>query len=458
MRTRVGTFAPLSALRSASLPRERRGTFATALVFVEWLRRTKQGLWQMLPLAETHLEPGSSSARVPSPYKGYGVGIDPSYLAKPWSGRTPTEKQRAAFAEAHADWLPDYALFCALRDRFGTDDWTAWNRDIRVRRPAALRRWKRELAAEIQRHADDQWRAHTAFADLRRAARGINLAGDVSFYLPLQSPLVWANRRAFDVRADGTLPRVSGVIDGPRSHYGRQMWGHPLYRWSLFGRPAAMRVWRLRLRHAAELYDMVRLDFSAGFFQYGALVPGNADADRLRPGPGAAVLRELLAYCHALGLHAYAEDAGGRMHELHQTLRAFHVPGIRILRFAYNEQLGEVVPYYADTASYPRRTVALTSTHDTDTLFGYVRKLTSAERRVLAKAVGVRASDDPRILARRLREAVLRSSAAFVLVPIQDWLLTDDRINVPGTERPVGDPNWRYRLTVPIERLPTHLF
>ena len=63
-------------------------------------------------------------------------------------------------------------------------------------------------------------------------------------------------------------------------------------------------------------------------------------------------------------------------------------------------------------------------------------------------------SADETLLASRLRGAVLASPARYSIIPIQDWLLTRDRINVPGTERPTGDRNWRYRMDVRVERLP----
>jgi len=433
------------------------GTFGTGRLFVDWLARTGQGAWQFLPLSETHLEPGSRSVRVPSPYKGYGVGFDPRYLPPEDAGRMPSPAELRAFRSVQASWLPTYALFCALRDRFGTDDWTTWEKGIRVRRPKALRLWQAELADEIEEHERLQWRLHAAYARLRADAKraDIRLIGDLPFYLPLQSPTVWAHQECFDIRADGKPSRVSGVPSGPRAHFGRQVWGHPLYRWNRpSAGPAIARLWRMRIRYHAALYDLVRFDHAKGLFFYGAMDPKGAARDTVLPGPGASLLRHLVGYARKEGLTLFAEDAGDRLEELRATLLKLGVPGIRILRFAYNEKKKTIERDYADPANYREDAVAYTSTHDTETLMGYLRLLTVKEKRHLCEHVRVEYSEDAGLLAARLRGAVLSSPARFSIIPVQDWLLTTDRINVPGTERPTGDRNWRWRLDVPVERLP----
>jgi 4-alpha-glucanotransferase len=53
---------------------------------------------------------------------------------------------------------------------------------------------------------------------------------------------------------------------------------------------------------------------------------------------------------------------------------------------------------------------------------------------------------------------LIHSPAQTVIIPIQDWLITTDRINIPGTEKMVGDTNWQYRVSVSIENLPSISF
>jgi 4-alpha-glucanotransferase len=55
---------------------------------------------------------------------------------------------------------------------------------------------------------------------------------------------------------------------------------------------------------------------------------------------------------------------------------------------------------------------------------------------------------------RVLIKGLINSPARTVILPIQDWLLTTDRINIPGTEKEVNDPNWHYRVGMPVDKLP----
>ena len=75
----IGTLTPLSSLFSSTDSMDDRGTFSSGFVFLDWLRETNQFAWQLLPLHETQLEPGSDVKHVPSPYKSYGVGLEESF-------------------------------------------------------------------------------------------------------------------------------------------------------------------------------------------------------------------------------------------------------------------------------------------------------------------------------------------------------------------------------------------
>jgi len=454
----VGTAAPLRSLRSRSAGAGDAdgGTFETGRRFLAWLKRTGQGAWQLLPISAPCLEDGSPSVRVPSPYKGYGIGLDPRYISPAMRRARPSASALKRFKKRHAWWIGDYALFGALTKRFGTDDWTRWPAPIRDRRGGEMRRVRKEMAEACQAEVIEQWRAHADFEALRRQAKrlGIRLMGDLPFYFPLQSPLTWANRDCFDLAA-GRLRHVSGVPDGPQSHFGRQVWGHPLYAWNRRkDRPAIARLWLRRIGYKAGLFGMMRLDHAKGLFFYGSMDLRRPERDAVLKGPGAPLLARIVRHARAKGLTLFAEDAGDRLAELRVELHRLGVPGIRILRFAYNEKRKTIESDYAHPRSYPENAVAYTSTHDTATLMGYLSALSAAEKRLLCAEVGVAYDKKTAVLAARLRRSALEAPTRFTIVPIQDWLLTKDRINVPGTERPRGDRNWRYRLKTPVERLP----
>lgn len=448
MKKRIGTLIPMSAL----------GTFADGLVFLDWLHKTNQSAWQLLPLYQTQLEPGSKTKHIPSPYKSYGIGLDPKYLSESFKTIHPTESEKNDFLKDNNEWIHDYALFCSLRDYFKTDDWRTWNKDIRTRNPKALSVWRKKLAKEIDNHLLMQWRLHASYSELKNKAKklGIFLNGDLPYYVSLQSPLVWAHQKVFDIHKDGTMRYVSGVPNVPVSFFGRQVWGHPLYNWeSKENWENILSFWRIRLRYFSRLFDVIRLDYAKAFYNYGVMDLENKLHDGYRKGPGFMIFEKITKFCKECGLSIFAEDSGNKMEEMRESLKVLKIPGIKILRFALDEKKDQVLNQYADIANYPVNVVAYTTTHDTETLLGYLHKLKSKQKQRLAIAANVAYDPNDKTFAKTLRDAVIASPAQTVIIPIQDWLLTTDRINIPGTEVPVNDPNWQFTLNIPIEDLPT---
>ena len=450
----VGTLVPLSALYSTKSPTP---TFEAGGLFLDWIVKTKQSAWQLLPIHETQLEKGSATKHVSSPYKSYGVGLDSRYLSDSAKNLTPTKDELNNFMESNIDWLPDYALFCALRDHFGTDDWSTWDEDIKKRDFNTLRIARKKFKQQIAQCTRQQWQCYRAYEKLKQKAKEkqIVLIGDIPYYLSMHSPLVWANQEAFQIDEDTKLSHVSGVLTGPKAHFGRQFWGHPLYRWnSPKHNEKIINLWKIRLKYLSGLFDMVRLDYANGFFYYGSLDTQNAKNDALEKGPGFSTFEKIVNFARSFGLEPYAEDSSVKQKGLREALVKLDVWGIRILRYAVNEKLNKLIENYAYINSYPQNTVAYTSLHDTEPLLGYLSLLTTSQKKLLTETAGVKFNSDNKIFASNLRQAVINSNAGIVIIPIQDWLLTKDRINIPGTERQVNDQNWRYRLTVPVEQIP----
>lgn len=455
----IGTLVPISAIFSLKNAENDKGTFASGLIFLDWLKKTKQSAWQLLPLYQTQLEPGSVTKHIPSPYKGYGIGLDPKYLPSLFIGIHPTESEKNDFIADNHEWISDYALFCALRDYFKTDDWRCWDKDIRNRNPKAIAEWSNKLAEKIDNHIVTQWQLYTAYSQLKQKAKklGITLIGDLSFYICLQSPLVWAHQDVFLIEKDKTTRYVSGIPNSASSLFGRQIWGHPLYNWEVENcREAIIAFWKIRLRYMTKLFDLIRFDHAMGFFKYGVMDITNKDNDTYKKGPGSSIFEELIQFNYNIGVKSFVEDGGKNLIKLRGSMRKLKIPGIKIFRFAFDEKRKKVNKEYADLSTYQTNIVAYTSMHDTETLLGYLQSLTPKQKQILAEASGVLYDANDKIFAKKLRDAVLTSPAHTVIIPIQDWLLTTDRINIPGTELPVNDPNWQFRLKIPIENLPTH--
>jgi 4-alpha-glucanotransferase len=244
-------------------------------------------------------------------------------------------------------------------------------------------------------------------------------------------------------------------MNEPKATYGRQVWGHPLYRWQIpmFHRDI-VNLFNLRMRYLTQLFDRVRIDHANGFFLYGSIDPNNEANDTNLLGPGSTVFSAITNYCKEIGLDIFAEDAAVELSELRKAMQHLSIPGIRIAKYAYDENKDIFEKDYFAISHYPKETVAYTTTHDTETLMGWMKKLTSGQKKHLAEKMEIIYSDKNEELARILRDAIIHSPSQTIIIQIQDWLLDTKRINVPGTENEKHDPNWQYTIPVSIEALP----
>lgn len=363
--------------------------------------------------------------------------------------------ERAAvgeFAERHREWLDDYALFRALKDRYAFSAWEEWPEELRRRAPDALGRAKAELAIPIGKYVYWQFLAHRQWAEVRAhaRARGVKLGGDVAFSPGRDSAEVWANQDLFD------FERTVGAPPDDFNPKG-QHWGLPAPRWDRI-RADGFALLRKRIRHARELYDLIRIDHVVGLYRTfsfalvsqaeGSFSPPDEPGQRAQ---GDAVLRAILD--EADPTTVIAEDLGVIPPFVRASLSALGVPGYKVMRW---EKIGEGTPAEAfkSPANYPELSLATTGTHDTDTLAEWWDEAPAGERARMLALLGFPAAPGPRGEAGfdAVRDAMLAAlytaPSRLVMIPIQDLFGWRERINVPGT---VGPANWSWRLPLAIE-------
>jgi 4-alpha-glucanotransferase len=354
----------------------------------------------------------------------------------------------AAFAAAHSAWLPDYALFMAIKDAVG-GSWADWPRALAMREPDALENARREHARAVRLHEFVQYLFFRQWADLRRYAheRHVRIMGDAPIFVAHDSADVWAHPELFQLAADGRPAFVAGVPPDYFSATG-QLWGNPLYRWDAMAR-TGYRWWIDRLSCLLGLVDLVRLDHFRGFEAYWE-VPATektAVVGRWVKGPGAAFFEALLG---ALGeLPIVAENLGVITPEVEALRERFGFPGMAVLQFAFagDDSAHDFLPY-----NYSRRCVAYTGTHDNDTTVGWLRSRGGEDSTRTARQVEKEREFCLRYLGTDGRQihwdfirAVFSSVATTVIVPLQDvlGLGSEARMNRPG--RAEGNWRWRYR-------------
>ena len=177
----------------------------------------------------------------------------------------------AQFSAENRNWLPDYALFMALKQHFGGKPWMRWPEDIRLRRREAVERYRKALSEDValftylQFLFFRQWDALRAYA----AEQGVRIIGDLPIYVAMDSADVWAEPENFQLDAQLTPTEVAGV---PPDYFAAdgQLWGNPLYNWDAM-KADGFGWWIRRADGARRLYDLLRLDHFRGFERYRAV-------------------------------------------------------------------------------------------------------------------------------------------------------------------------------------------
>ncbi|MBI5142130.1 MAG: 4-alpha-glucanotransferase [Nitrospirae bacterium] len=348
-----------------------------------------------------------------------------------------------AFRSGNASWLPDYALFMALKGRYPSCAWNAWPGGLARREASAIKKARHELAAEIMYHEFLQYVFETQWHALKLAAqeRGIGLIGDLPIYVGFDSADVWSAPDMFDLDPETLLPaHVAGVPPDYFSETG-QRWGNPLYKWRTADDAPNMPVfdwWVARLGRMLDLVDLLRIDHFRGIEAYWEIPAEEKTAinGRWVKGPDAALFEHLQ---NRLGkLPILAEDLGIITPEVAELRDGFGFPGMKIIQFAFDS--GPDNPYLAFNYESPN-CVVYTGTHDNDTTVGWFRNAISEDgRNRVREHIGNGPDDD---IHWQIIRYALSSTARLAIIPVQDLLglPSSGRMNTPGL--PHG--NWRWR-------------
>jgi 4-alpha-glucanotransferase len=371
------------------------------------------------------------------------------FVAAEWAPRSDRAAALAEYVAREAWWLDDYALFQALSESTG-QSWREWPAPLRDRDPSALRDARQQFAGEVLRHQYLQWLAEQQWQAARTAAdaHGIAIFGDLPFVVNLHSADVWT-------RSDEFMLDVSlGVPPDAFSETG-QDWGLPVYRWDVMA--AGGYEWLTqRARRMAALFHGFRLDHLVGFYRtYGRPREGQpffTPADEpSQIAQGEAIVRIFASQ----GAELVVEDLGTIPDFVRQSLARLHAAGSKVLR--WERQWHASGQPFIDPADYERRSCALTSTHDTETLAEWWDNAGSEERQQLLRLplLGRLGISDPQTpWSDALRDALLAlamsAASEELFIAIQDVFGWRDRINVPAT---VGDHNWTWRLPWPVDKL-----
>jgi len=375
-------------------------------------------------------------------------------LARRWPEQGP-ERQQAfrRWRQQQRRWLHHHCLFMVLRRQQQGKPWWQWPEPLAQRHRGALRSTRQQYGEELLAEALLQWQLESQWQRLRQQARqqGVQLLGDLPFYVAHDSADVWRYPGLFSLAAGGVLRSQSGVPPDYFSATG-QLWGTPVYRWWRH-RLSGFRWWLDRLERQLQLFDLLRLDHFRALEAFWS-VPGadtTAEAGHWVPSPGQALLSALQRRCRRRGLllddgllPLIAEDLGVITAPVEALRDRFSLPGMKVLHFAFD---GAADNPYLPSHYVGNRWVVYTGTHDNATSRGWWEQLDHDSRERFAAAVG----GPIQAPGWQLLELALASRADLAVAPVQDLLELGEeaRFNTPGTT----SGNWIWRLDRGIDAL-----
>lgn len=401
-------------------------------------------------------------------------------------GADPARRREFAdFRRERGKALHDFCVFQALREHFGRDDpaaadWRRWPAEYRDPEGAAVFRFAGEHRDRVDFLAWLQWVADTQLADAAREARAagmpIGLYRDLAVGADGAGVETWvkAGAKARTVAARATIGAPPDIFN-PAG----QDWKLPPFD------PHALReeayagfveLLRANMRHAGGL----RIDHVMALRHLYWIPAGRPAAEGgyvgypLEDMVGILALESRRNRCLVVG-----EDLGTVPEGFRERMAEAAVLSYRVIFFEWEEDGS-----FSRPGSYPRLSVAVTGSHDMATLRGWwegrdvalkaearlypdeAEAARQRERRAQDKArlvEALRAAAAPLpagfgpdapwsgVLGHAVNTFLARSSAAVAMVQVDDLAGEREQVNLPGSIDEY--PNWRRRLSLPLERL-----
>lgn len=426
--------------------------------FVDFLEKSGQQYWQILPLGHTGF--GDSPYQAFSAFAGNPYMIDFDYLCKDellkreeyqyidWGKnrrkvdygklsqsrikvlknvmlRFKKTEEYELFCAENAFWLEDYSVFASMKEKFSGAPFFEWKKPLPNSDKSECEFWK-----VLQFLFFSQWKRLKDYSN----SKGVKIIGDLPIYVAYDSADVMGNPKLFELDFKGRPINVAGVPPDAFSPSG-QLWGNPVFDWD-YMQSDGFGWWIKRIRHSLKLFDVLRIDHFRGFSSFYSVPFGSKDAvnGKWRAAPGEELFE---AVEKAIGKPAViAEDLGFIDDGVRELIKKTGFPGMKILQFAFDSRDGgDYLPH-----NYTKNCVAYIGTHDNDTLAGW---LASAPEKDVAYAAEYLRLNEAEGYVDGFVKSALASVADTVILTMQDLLSlgTQARMNTPSTV----SENWQWR-------------
>lgn len=470
-------------LHISSLPGEFGiGDFGSgAYNFVDFLYRSGQKNWQILPLGITSYGDSpyqSFSAFAGNPYfidlnefigsgfiskeevEKFDFGEDPSKVnyGLLYENKIPLLKQAyrnskdliikdlEGFVKENYGWIRDFALFMAIKESYGNVSWLEWDKKYKAYNSEEVLDFEKEYKDEIyfwiftQYYFWKQWKKLKKYAN----KKDVKIIGDLPIYVSTDSVDVWKDPHLFKLDKDFQPITVAGVPSDDFSELG-QLWGNPTYDWENMEKEGYS-WWVDRIHHSFKQFDILRIDHFKGFESFWEVEFQSKDArkGKWRQGPGIELFRKIEEELGSLDI--VAEDLGFNTENLEKLVSETGFPNMKILQFGFNhkEENNHMVHQFKENM------LAYTGTHDNQTIMGWFKEAGIEDKEYVEEYFKL---DKIEGYNWGIIRGLWSSVARLTIVPLQDILGLDNgaRMNTPAILG--GNWTWRYRESMLKDRL-----
>lgn len=404
---------PLNPSGAGNSPYSSDSAFAINPLYIDMTDLLKQNL-----ISETDLDLYiNKEAKYTAAYDEV-QNVNLTLLKKAFENFDTSNNDFQKFVSEQNYWLCDYSEYKSLKENL-PDDFYSF----------------------VQYTAHSQWKKVRAYAN----EKNLKILGDMPIYISRDSADFEYNKNMFLVDKNGNPKLVAGV---PPDYYSEdgQLWGNPLYNVEEMKKDG-YKWWINRIRRNLDLFDAVRIDHFRAFYKFWAVDASCTTAKNgvWLDGPGYDFFK--IVKQNFSDERIIAEDLGAYDEGLCKFIDALGYMTMKVIQFGFNSEGSAHIPYL-----YGSNNIAYTSTHDNNTLLGWLWEIPLDEKEKLLEYCGydgdvqsanIGGSKSP--VLRKIIENVWKSGAGIAVTTPQDMLGfgKDTRVNIPGKE----SGNWQWRIT-----------
>lgn len=334
-------------------------------------------------------------------------------------------------------WIEDYALYMAIKNQELDVSWIDFPEKLRDRDKESLDRFYQENKEEVDFYVFLQYEFFKQWENLKKYANRhmIEIIGDLPIYLALDSADAWANSEILKLDEEKKPISVGGVPPDSYSEDG-QLWGNPLYDWDKM-KADGFKFWKNRIGINLKLFDVLRLDHFRGFQAYYE-IPVEDDNAKY----GQWVDAKPYEFFEMINnnfpeANFIAEDLGFITEDVRKLKEDLSYPGMNVIQFAFGEDFSsQYLPH-----NYERNSIVYASTHDSDTLKGWLESLEDDKLNMVKEYFDLGEIESQNIW--KIIKSLMASVSCVSMFEIQDFFELGNwaKINSPGI---LGE-NWKWR-------------